>query len=407
VDRARRDLRHGPGNGRRDQEPLSERRGNPPGRVRRRLPERVYRRRRRVAAGLLAAAFAAALICLELIVSEPIPVDSPDPDAAAAPLAPECEEPAESIGRRLIVRMEAEASPTLRRQAARGEIGGVILFPPPGTEVADRQRAASSAGEPPLIVAIDQEGGDVKRLPELPPEMAPPEIAAQGPAAAREQGLATGRALTRIGVNVDLAPVLDVPATADSFVASRSFGSTPASAAENGAAFAAGLAEGGVAATAKHFPGLGRSAVNTDLEPSEVVATEAELRADLEPFERAIADGIALVMLSNATYPPLDRRLPAFASEPIAASLLRGELGFAGVTITDDLDAGAVTARFDREEAARVGVSGGSDLLLFAQTSRPGVLEALIRDAERGRLEEARLEESCARVLTLRESLAG
>ena len=128
------------------------------------------------------------------------------------------------LGQRLVVRMDAEASPALRRQAGRGEIGGVILFPPAGTppralrsQVAKLQRAAAEAGQPPLIVAIDQEGGEVKRLPELPPDISPPEIAAQGPDIAREQGLAAGRALSRLGINVDLAPVLDVPAEPRAF----------------------------------------------------------------------------------------------------------------------------------------------------------------------------------------------
>jgi beta-N-acetylhexosaminidase len=309
--------------------------------------------------------------------------------------------------------MEGEATPELRRRASRGEIGGVILFPPPGihtaalsSEIAELQRAASGSGDPPLIVAIDQEGGEVKRLPELPPDLAPPEIAAAGPGVVREQGLATGRELARLGINVDLAPVLDVAAP-DSFISSRSFGANPGAVAGSGTAFATALSEAGVNATAKHFPGLGRSATNTDLEPSQVDASEVMLRADLEPFQRGISAGIPLVMLANATYPSLDPELPAFASEPIAAELLRDRLGFAGVTITDDLDAGAVTAQFDRGEAARSAVAGGSDLLLFAQTSRPGVLDDLVREAERGELEAGALEESCVRVASLRQSLAG
>jgi beta-N-acetylhexosaminidase len=368
-----------------------------------------------VAAAIGVATLSAALIGLELALSEPISVD-PSSVSSASAIPSECmDDSPEAIrsrlGERIIVRMEAEATPSLRRQASRGEIGGVILFPPPGadpgslrSEIARLQRVA---GEEALIVAVDQEGGAVTRVAELPPELAPPEIAARGAAAAHEQGLSTARALARLGINVDLAPVLDVPETPSSFLAGRAFGSTPASVAETGGAFAAGLAEGGVAATAKHFPGLGRSAVNTDLQPSEIATAETALRADLEPFERAIDDGIALAMLSNASYPALDPDLPAFASSRIASGLLRDELGFGGVTITDDLDAGAVRASFAREEAARLAVAGGSDLLLFAQTARPDVLDSLVREARRGRLDPMELEESCVRVRTLRGSLAG
>lgn len=382
-----------------------------------RLPERVYRRRRRVAAGVLVAVISAGVIALELGLGEPLELEQVEPHATEPP--GECTEPSasalrRSLGGRLIVRMEADATPELRRAARRGEIGGVIVFPPSGvvpatlrSEIAELQRSASDGGEPPLIIATDQEGGEVKRFAGLPPDLAPPEIGEGGPALAREQGLATGGALARLGINVDLAPVLDVPASPDSFIAPRSFGETARAVAETGTEFASALTAAGAKATAKHFPGLGRSAINTDLEPSEVDATRAALRADLEPFERAISAGVPLIMMANATYPSLDPELPAFASPPIAGELLRDELGFTGVTITDDLEAGGVTARFGRSDAARAAIAGGSDLLLFAQTPRPGVLDALVRLAERGGLEREALEEPCVRVRALRESLGG
>jgi beta-N-acetylhexosaminidase len=366
---------------------------------------------------VIVASASAGLIALEVALSEPIAVD-PDAAPPVAETPDECvDESAMALrarlGQRLVVRMESQATAALRRQASRGEIGGVILFPPPGTdmdvlrtEVARLQKAAAEAGGPPLLVAIDQEGGEVKRLPEAPPDLAPPQISARGAGTARAQGLAAGAALARLGINVDLAPVLDVPATPESFIASRSFGSTPGEVAENGVAFATALAEQGVAPTAKHFPGLGRSAVNTDLEPGAVEASPGRLRADLVPFERAIDAGVPLVMLANAAYPPLDSPGPAFTAPAVTTGLLRDELGFAGVTITDDLDAGAVRAEYDRTSAAGAAVAGGSDLLLFAQTSRPDVLEGLVRDAERGRFEPAQLEEPCSRLLSLRESLA-
>ena len=338
--------------------------------------------------------------------------------ATTAAIPPECsgDSPAElrrRLGQRLIVRMEGDATPALLRQARAGEIGGVVLFPPAGEDPAalgseiDRlQAAAAETGGPPLVVAIDQEGGEVKRLASLPPEHAPPELAGD-PGAAEEQGMATGEALAGIGVNVDLAPVLDVPASPDSFVAARAFGDDAPAVAAAGSAFAAGLEAGGVAATAKHFPGLGRSAVNTDLEPSEVGAGRAELLADLEPFEAAIDAGISLVMLSNATYPALDPDAPAFGSPAIAEDLLRDELGFEGVTITDDLEAGAVRAEFDRAGAALSAAAGGSDLLLFALSERPDVLDELVAAVGRGELDPAAIEASCVRIAALRGGFAG
>jgi beta-N-acetylhexosaminidase len=345
--------------------------------------------------------------------------DDGAPDATTtASLPAECtgDAPADlrrRLGGRIVVRMEGEATGTLLRQARAGEIGGVVLFPPEGQDPAalgaevDRlQAAAAESGGPPLVVAIDQEGGEVKRLASLPPDVAPPELAGD-PAAAEEQGRATGEALAGIGVNVDLAPVLDVPASPDSFVASRAFGADPGSVAEGGTAFASGLRAGGVEATAKHFPGLGRSAANTDLEPSEVAAGETALRADLEPFEAAIGADIGLVMLASATYPALDPELPAFASPAIADGLLRGELGFGGVTITDDLGAGAVRAVLSPAEAAVAAAAGGSDLLLYALDPAPDVLEGLVRAAERGELDPAAIEASCIRTASLRAGLGG
>jgi beta-N-acetylhexosaminidase len=309
--------------------------------------------------------------------------------------------------------MEGEATPELLRQARAGEIGGVVLFPPEGQdpdalgpEVKRLQAAAAEAEAAPLVVAIDQEGGEVKRLPSLPPDAAPPELAGDPPAA-EEQGRATGQALAGIGVNVDLAPVLDVPAAPDSFIASRAFGEDAATVAETGTAFATGLEAGGVAATGKHFPGLGRSPVNTDEGPSEIGGGRRALEAELQAFETAVDAGMDLVMLSNATYPALDAGAPAFGSPAIAEELLRGELGFDGVTITDDLGAGGVRAAFEPAEAAELAAAGGSDLLLFALSSRPGVLDDLVRAAERGELEPAAVESSCVRIAALRAGFEG
>ncbi|HEX6117725.1 MAG TPA: glycoside hydrolase family 3 N-terminal domain-containing protein [Solirubrobacterales bacterium] len=343
--------------------------------------------------------------------------EDPRPEARAA-VPPECAGDAprdlrRRLGQRLVVRMEGEATPALLRQARAGEIGGVVLFPPSGQdpgalagEIERLQTAAAESGGPPLVVAIDQEGGEVKRLASLPPDVAPPELAGD-PAAAEEQGLATGEALARIGVNVDLAPVLDVPASPDSFVAARSFGDEAASVAAAGTAFASGLRAGGVEATAKHFPGLGRSAANTDLEPSEVAGGRGRLAGDLEPFRSAIDAGIGLVMLSSAAYPALDPGAPAFGSPAIADELLRGGLGFEGVTITDDLGAGAVRASQEPPEAALTAAAGGSDLLLFALDPRPDVLGELVAAAERGELDPAAVGASCARIASLRAGFAG
>lgn len=388
------------------------------GGVRRRprpTPAHVLRRRRLRAAGVLAVLFSALLIAVELLLADPLPVAGPS--AASVPAQCDDDTPAgirQRLGGRFVVRMEAAATRSLRRQARRGQIGGVILFPEIGTDpialrdqIARLQDLVAERGDPPLLVAIDQEGGPVKRLPGLPPERPPRRLGEAGAAAARAQGLATGRELSDLGVNVNLAPVLDVPETPDSFIAERAFGSDPATVAKAGTAFARGLAEGGVGATAKHFPGIGRAPTNTDLAPAEVDASRTELEADLEPFEAAIDAGIELVMLSNATYPSLDPDSLAFASPAIVITELRDRLGFEGVTITDDLDAGAVREQLGREGGSRAAIEGGVDVLLYAGTSEPGTLGGLAPALRRGRLDRDASVAACARVFALRAQLGG
>jgi beta-N-acetylhexosaminidase len=322
-------------------------------------------------------------------------------------------DPRRLAGQMLIVRFDGTATEELVRAARHGEIGGVIAFPPPGADraglrdaIADLQRAARAGGHPPLLVATDQEGGDVKRFSELPPHVVPAELGAAGEAAAEAAGRETGSALARIGVNADLAPVLDVPTVSGAFMTARSFASDPARVAATGTGFAVGLDEAGVAATAKHFPGLGRATANTDLGPSTIAGSRADLAPDLEPFRSAVDAGVAMVMTANATYPALDPDRPASLSRSVTR-LLRGELGFEGVVITDDLLAGAISAAGYGPGPAAVAAAGaGADLLLFAPLPAPDALPALVAAIRRGNLDREPLLDSCVRNLALRESLA-
>jgi beta-N-acetylhexosaminidase len=370
----------------------------------RRHPESVYRRRRIAALGLLAALALTAVLGIQAL-----PGDDAQVEHQAEPSIPV----AKLIGQRIVVRMEDTATPEMVEAAHDGSIGGVIVFPSPGiapadlrAEIAHLQEAAREGDNPPLLVATDQEGGVVKRLPEGPPAQAAPELGAAGPDAARQAGAETARYLRELEINADLAPVLDVAAPEGSVMSARAFGTDPKAVAETGVAFAEGLADGGVAATAKHFPGLGRTSVNTDLESASIDASESELRRDLEPFEVAAKSGIAMVMLSNATYPALDPRAPATWSEPIIGDLLRGRLGYEGVVITDDLGAGAVTADRPPDEAGVAAARAGADLLLFATEPSSGRAgRELLNAARRGTLPRNGLEESYARIVSLKEGL--
>ena len=269
------------------------------------------------------------------------------------------------------------ASPALLARVRSGEVGSVILY---SENIANErqleslikalQRAAREGGNPPLLIGVDQEGGTVKRLPEAPPSMSASEMGgARNPfAVARSQGTATGEYLRRVGINVDFAPVSDVPNTADNFLGTRAFGHNVHTVTEAARGFALGLAQACTAGTAKHFPGLGFAGPrDTDLEVVNIDASRAALRADWAPYRAMARMGptvAPLVMISNAIYPALDPSgLPATLSSTIIKHYL-ATTGLANrVVTTDNLEVPSVERYPD---AAVKGVLAGDDLLMFA-----------------------------------------
>jgi beta-N-acetylhexosaminidase len=318
------------------------------------------------------------------------------------------------VGQTIFARMRGTApSASFLRRVRLGQIGGVVLFSDnygsagPAALVARLQQAARVGGQPPLLVAIDQEGGIVKRLPGAP-TFAPPQMTSA--ALARSQGLATAGNLLRNGVDVDLAPVCDVGR--GGFITLRTFGATPATVAVRCPAFARGLALGHVAATAKHFPGLGYAATTTDTGAITVTASRAQLQADLVPFRSAIAAHIPLVMVSTAVYPALGPAVPAATSSSIVRGILRGQLGFRGVVITDALDTPAV-ARYYRTGIASVrALQAGADAVIAAGVT-PADADAAstsaytteLAAARAGTLSRSLLTASYQRIVALKQSL--
>jgi beta-N-acetylhexosaminidase len=192
---------------------------------------------------------------------------------------------------------------------------------------------------------------------------------------ARAEGSATGAGLSAIGINTDFAPVMDVASVPGAFIGTRSFGGDPSLVASRATAFATGLQDAGVAATAKHFPGLGSATVNTDLKPSVVSASASSLRAQLKPFQRAIDAGIRMVMVGSAIYPAYD----------------------------------AISSVRSPGQAAVAAAGAGADLLLFAQTAAgsQAAFDAMLAAARSGQLDRGRLEESYNRIDGLRSALSG
>lgn len=320
------------------------------------------------------------------------------------------------IGQKLVVRMDGTSpSASLLARARRGQIGGVIIHRFNFDSAQDLraissalQRAAESGGQPPLLIAVDQEGGPVKVVPWIPPTVSPRRMGTS--ATAVEQGRATGAALTELGINVDLAPVADVPASRSSFLygQGRTWSFRVHRTARLSGWFGIGLRRGGALATVKHFPGIGRATRDTDHSVVRIGATKATLAPGLKPFRTAIADRVPLIMLSNAIYPAYDPWNAAGWSRTIGTYLLRGQLGFRGVTITDSLDGAAHARSTPVAPLAVRAARAGTDLLLVtgSEPSSQQAYRAVLRAAGDGRIDHARLLASYRRIVALKTMLS-
>jgi len=292
----------------------------------------------------------------------------------------------------------------IRRRLAARETAGVILFARNAETPGDWRRLTGSlqrAAGGTALVMVDQEGGDVRTVAWAGPEA--PQAAQGGPASVRSAAAAAARRLRGVGVNVDLAPVADVPAGAAPAIGSRAFAGAAREVAASTRASVAGLRSGRVAATAKHFPGLGRAAGNTD---DASVVVDGSLGVDLVPFRAAVAAGVPLVMLSHALYPAIDPERIASQSPRVATGLLRRRLGFDGVVVTDSIEAQAVLDRGGVAEAAERSIAAGADLILTTGSATWNQVQPrLLARARRSSAFRLRVRRSAARVLALKDRL--
>jgi beta-N-acetylhexosaminidase len=256
-------------------------------------------------------------------------------------------------------------------------VGGLILFKrnvESPAQLAELCRAvqdcARGCGQPPLIVSIDQEGGPVARLgPPFTQFPGNPSITNARQAA--EFAHVCARELCGVGINMNLAPVVDVaPEGFASIMGGRMFGPDPEHTGRMGAAVIEGLQSRGVMAVAKHFPGIGRTTLDSHLDLPVFDADPASLEAfDLIPFRRAIAARVAAIMLSHILYPALDPDWPASLSRPIVSGWLRHRMGYDGVVVTDDLEMGAVARHYGFGESVRQVLRAEVDLALICHTA--------------------------------------
>ena len=376
----------------------------------------MSRRPGRASARLPLAGFLA--VCLGLGSCNPGSGSSaaePDLGERGAALAAELSE-RQLIGQRILLSFDGtELPPVVGERLRRGFAPGVVLFdhnyssPAQLRELTSQIQRAASAGPVglPALVMVDQEGGQVRRLPG-PPRLS---AAAMGktlaPAQIAEQGRLTGELLAGLGVNADLAPVADLGLPGGALAGEdRAFAADPAVVSGAAEAFADGLAEEGVAATAKHFPGFGSADVNTDQGAAIIDRSAAEEELELAPFRSLVDGGVPLVMLSTAVY-PAHGTAPAALVPAVAQDLLRGELGFAGVSVTDALDTPALAAYAPPAQVAAEALAAPADLLLYAHSTQASLDASAAGEAAlaQGALTGAELRPAAARILTLRLAL--
>jgi len=291
--------------------------------------------------------------------------------------------------------------------------GGVILFSRNLVDPFQIARLTNALQEQapngPLLIAIDQEGGRVSRLPQgftiFPPAMAV--ASCQSADVAYSAAEVTAKELRAVGINMNMAPVLDVNSNpTNPIIGDRAFGQTADLVCTYGTATFQGLQENGVIACGKHFPGHGETVTDSHevLPVVEVSRTRLE-EVELRPFRHAIKNGLATVMSAHVLYPALDAKAPATLSPVILTELLQGYLAFQGLVLTDDLDMKAILNHSSVGDAAVRSLQAGADMLLVChqQDHQTAAIHAVEKALEDGVLSMNRIESSQARISSLKE----
>ncbi|MEN6391533.1 MAG: glycoside hydrolase family 3 N-terminal domain-containing protein [Syntrophomonas sp.] len=316
-----------------------------------------------------------------------------------------------------------EANEQIVQAIQNHHLGGVILFRENlvNTEQTVRlvDQLQGAAGPVPLLIGTDQEGGVVNRLQSgtvMPGNMALG--ATRSTEACRGVGRAIGWELNALGINIDFAPVVDVNVNPDNpVIGVRSFGSDPLLVSDLGVAYIQGLHDAGVAATAKHFPGHGDTSVDSHLGLPSVPYDRSRMdKIELKPFKEAIAADVDLLMTAHVTFPAIDSTtvisrldktpiyLPATLSYKVLTGLIRNDLGFKGVVVTDSLQMKAITDHFGPEDAVIGAVKAGTDIILMpADLERS--YQAVLAAVKSGEIPEARIDQSVERILALKLKL--
>ncbi|WP_231633111.1 beta-N-acetylhexosaminidase [Numidum massiliense] len=311
-------------------------------------------------------------------------------------------------------------SEDIRQLIAEDYVGGIILFARNiGTPsdvlrlTSDLQAVAKQTAQPnPLLIAIDQENGAVRRLGKGP-TLFPGNMllgAIDEPEATRAVARATGAELKALGINMNLAPVLDVNNNPHNpVIGVRAFGEDPEKVSTHGTAAIAGYREAGVLATAKHFPGHGDTHTDSHLAlPTIAHDLERLERVEFVPFKRGIQAGVECVMVAHVYFPALEpgKDVPATLSRAVVTGLLREKMGFSGVVTTDCLEMKAISEGIGTAEGALRALKAGCDILMVSHTAheQKAAIERIVQAVEQGELAEEILDAAVARVLNMKQN---
>jgi beta-N-acetylhexosaminidase len=325
----------------------------------------------------------------------------------------------QNLGQMLLLAFDGMELPeSFRALLERRHVGGVTLFRSMNVQSPEQVRAltsqiqdaAAESGQPPLLIGADQEGGTLVALAGTTPFPGNMALGAtRSPDLARRMGRAVGRELAAMGININYAPVCDVIINAKNpVVGPRSFGEDPAGVARLAAALVQGLQEEGVAATAKHFPGHGDTAVDSHHGMPVLPFDEERLRrVELRPFGEAVRAGVKLVMTAHIALPALTGgvEIPATLSPEILKGILRGEMGFDGVIVSDAMNMGGVLQGRDYVSSSIEAAAAGVDLLMLTDSGEwmENVYAALLEAVRQGRPSREEITASARRVLALKE----
>ncbi|CAN5892416.1 beta-N-acetylhexosaminidase [soil metagenome] len=318
----------------------------------------------------------------------------------------------EMVGQMFVVSVSGTESDVYIEEMIRDRnIGGVLLFgynmqsEHQTRALVDSLQGLAVDSEPglPLFVAVDQEGGEISSAPWVTPQPAAAEVGARGNAEeAREISEQIGSELRRAGVNTNFAPVVDTGFGAA--IGARSYGEDPELVSRMGAAAVEGFESAGVVSAAKHFPNHGVATVDSHVGFPVVDHDEATIRSyDLPPFRAAVEAGVPMVMMGHLIYPAIDPELPTSLS-PKGMKLLRNNLGFEGVIVTDDLSMAAASGDGSPASAAVAAVKAGADLLILSGSAeqQAQAYEAVIGAVEAGELPVESIEQSVERIVEIK-----